>query len=322
MSTYQLDPGELRRHRRTNLLQAIVLLLALGGVLALAGWIVAGGGGLIGMLIGGAIVVSMTPKIGPAVMLRLYGARALQPSEAPQLHDILQEFARRAGLPQSPRLYYLPSRMLNAFSVGSRDDATVVLSHGLVATLDVRELASVLAHEVAHVANNDMRIMAVADMASRMTGLMGQIGVFMLFFNVPLSLMGLATVPWLFILVLIAAPTVSAMLQLALSRNREFQADASAAAMTGDPLGLAGALQKIEGIQGGLWERIFLPGRRVPDPSLLRTHPNTNERVARLQQLARQLLPEARYPVTEDDLPLRGTTPHRPPRWRVTGLWH
>ena len=113
--------------------------------------------------------------------------------------------------------------------------------------------------------------------------------------------MRLATVPWQFILVLIAASTVSAMLQLALSRNREFQADASAAAMTGDPLGLAGALQKIEGIQGGLWERIFLPGRRVPDPSLLRTHPNTNERVARLQQLARQL-PEARYPVTEDDL--------------------
>jgi len=211
--------------------------------------------------------------------------------------------------------------MLNAFSVGSRDDATVVLSHGLVATPDVRELASVLAHEVAHVANNDMRIMAVANMASRMTGLMGQIGVFMLFFNVPLSLMGLATVPWLFILVLIAAPTVSAMLQLALSRNREFQADASAAAMTGDPLGLAGALQNIEGIQGALWERIFLPGRRVPDPSLLRTHPNTNERVARLQQLAHQL-PEARYPLTEDDLPLRGTTPHRPPRWRVTGLWH
>jgi len=76
MSTYQLDPGELRRHRRTNFLQAIVLLLALGGVLALAGWIVAGGGGLIGMLIGGAIVVSMTPKIGPAVMLRLYVQRA------------------------------------------------------------------------------------------------------------------------------------------------------------------------------------------------------------------------------------------------------
>ena len=321
MSSHQLDPDALRRHRRSNLLQATVLLLALGGVLALAGWIVAGGSGIIGMLIGGAIVVSMTPKIGPLVLLRLYGARVLQPSEAPQLHDIVRELARRAGLPRPPRLYYLPSRVLNAFSVGSRDNATVVFSHGLVATLDIRELAGVLAHEVAHVANNDMRIMAIADMATRMTGLMGQIGVFMLIFNVLLGLMGMATVPWLFIFVLIAAPTVSAMLQLALSRNREFQADASAAALTEDPLGLAGALQKIEGIQGGPWERIFLPGRRVPDPSLLRTHPNTPERVTRLQQLARQA-PEARYPPTESDVPLRKTTPHHPPRWRLSGLWH
>jgi len=83
MTSHQLDPDSLRRHRRSNFLQATALLLALGGVLALAGWIVAGGSGVIGMLIGGAIVVSMTPKIGPLVLLRLYGARALQPSEAP-----------------------------------------------------------------------------------------------------------------------------------------------------------------------------------------------------------------------------------------------
>ena len=97
-----------------------------------------------------------------------------------------------------------------------------MLSQGLLATLGLREIAGVLAHEIAYIGNNDMRIMILADMASRMTGLMGQIGIFMLIFNLPLSLFGAATVPWLFIVVLIAAPTVSAILQLALSRNREF----------------------------------------------------------------------------------------------------
>ena len=155
-------------------------------------------------------------------MLRMYGARELGPTEVPRLHEIVSELSIRAQLTRRPRVFYLPSRVLNAFSVGDRETATIVLSQGLLATLGLREIAGVLAHEIAYIGNNDMRIMILADMASRMTGLMGQICIFMLIFNLPLSLFGAAVVPWLFIVVLIAAPTVSAILQLALSRIREF----------------------------------------------------------------------------------------------------
>ena len=116
MNSYQLDPDILRRHRRSNLAQIIALLAALGGLLSLAGWIVAGSAGLIGMLIGGVAVVTMTPKIGPAVMLRMYGARELRPAEVPRLQDIVGELSARARLTRRPRVFYLPSRVLNAFS--------------------------------------------------------------------------------------------------------------------------------------------------------------------------------------------------------------
>ena len=86
-------------------------------------------------------------------------------------------------------------------------------------------------------------------------------------------------------LVLIAAPTVGGLLQMALSRTREFDADLGAAMLTGDPDGLASALRKLERAHGKLWEGLMLPGGRIPDPSVLRTHPHTEERVARLMAL-------------------------------------
>ena len=91
--------------------------------------------------------------------------------------------------------------------------------------------------------------------------------------------------PWLAVLVLLAAPTVGGLLQMALSRTREFDADLEAAILTGDPDGLASALTKLEQAQSRLWEGLVLPGGRIPDPSILRTHPVTADRVARLMAL-------------------------------------
>ena len=93
MNSYQINPDILRRHRRSNLVQTIALLAALGGLLSLAGWIVAGSAGLIG----GVAVVTMTPKIGPAVMLRMYGARELRPAEVPRLQDIVGDEQAAVG---------------------------------------------------------------------------------------------------------------------------------------------------------------------------------------------------------------------------------
>ncbi len=93
------------------------------------------------------------------------------------------------------------------------------------------------------------------------------------------------SVPWLAVAVLLAAPTVGGLLQMALSRTREFDADLGAAMLTGDPDGLASALVKLERMQGRRWESMVLPGGRTPDPSVLRTHPLTADRIARLNQL-------------------------------------
>jgi heat shock protein HtpX len=112
------------------------------------------------------------------------------------------------------------------------------------------------------------------------------VGQLILLLNLPLILAGAAHVPWQVPLVLILSPTIMALLQLALSRTREYDADRGGAELTGDPDGLASALLKLERRVGRVWEEMFLPGRRIPEPSLLRTHPPTDARVRRLRALS------------------------------------
>jgi heat shock protein HtpX len=319
---YQLmDFALARRHRLRNALHGTLLMAGLAGLLGLVGWLVAGTDGIIVTLIVGAVTIALTPHITPALMLRLFAARRLGPGELPELAEAIRELSRRADLPAPPRLYYLASLAPTAFSVGRRDDAGIALSAGLLRSLTLRQIVSVMAHEVSHVRNNDMRIMTMADMVTRLTSLMAQIGFFMLILNLPLMLLGQVHVSWALIVVLMTAPTASALLQLALSRQREFQADLDAAELTGDPAGLASALQTLESAQAsGMWERILLPGRRLPDPSLLRTHPRTEERVRRLLDLEQD--PRLPLPGHWEFEPPGHFPPPRLPRWRWSGLWH
>jgi heat shock protein HtpX len=112
-------------------------------------------------------------------------------------------------------------------------------------------------------------------------------------------------------------------MQLALSRTRELDADLGAVRLTGDPLGLAAALDKLERGGRGLWGWLF-PTRRSPEPSVLRTHPNTRERVARLRELAGQRPPEPAVTLPSDRFELPATLPRvtRRPGWHISGLWH
>ena len=123
------------------------------------------------------------------------------------------------------------------------------------------------------------------------------------------------------ILITGASGFIGNLLQLALSRTREFDADIDAAGITGDPRGLAAALAKLERFQGGLMERLLLPGRRVPDPSLLRTHPTTEERINRLLSLEQRSdrIDEEGWPMV---IPDRFIPHRRAPSWHITGLWH
>jgi heat shock protein HtpX len=255
------------------------------GLLALCGWVLFGPDGLLGMALGSALALTFSPKISPRLVLRLYRARELTPPELPELFAVLDRLTQRAGLRRRPRLYYVPSRMLNAFAVGERDDAVIALTDGMLRSLTLRELAGVLGHEISHIRNNDLWLMGLADLVGRLTRLMTLAGLLLLVLAIPLWLGGATALPWLVIPLLVLAPQLTTLLQLALSRAREYEADLDAAGLTGDPAGLASALAKLERFQRGVWEQILMPGYRLPEPSLLRSHPPTEQRIARLRKL-------------------------------------
>ena len=173
----------------------------------------------------------------------------MSPHQAPDLYAALQEFAQRAGLPRPPVIYCVPTKMLNVFTTGSPDNAAIAITDGLLNTLSMRELNAVIAHEVAHLKNNDLWIMNLSDTISRVTSFFSMSGHFLLLLNLPLLLASGHHVSWVGILVLIFAPTIVVMLQLALSRTREIDADLYAALLTGDPEGLTSALTKMERYQ-------------------------------------------------------------------------
>ena len=325
MRAVGIDTAVWRQHAWRNRLQSLVLLVAMGGFLALLGWLLWGGAGVFVLLTVGAIGVMFNPAVSPRWVMRLYGASRVWPGQAPALWTAVERLAERAGLPEPPELYYVPSRMLNAFAVGSRQHSAIAVTDGLLQQLDLRELVGVLAHEMSHVRNNDLWVMGLADMFSRATSLLSLMGQILLVVNLPLVLFSEVAINWFAILLLVLAPHISALAQLALSRTREYDADLNAARLTGDPEGLARALARIERAQGGWWERVFLPGRHVPDPSLLRTHPETRQRIERLMALRPTMAGTEFIPVARSDFDARsafGRPVVRPPRWHVSGLWH
>ena len=324
MQSADIDIATWQQHRWLNRIQSATLLVLMGGFLALLGWLLIGLPGVLMLVSVGVTGILLNPLTSPRWLMRLYGARRLDRGQAPGLWQALSVLAQRAGLRSVPSLYYVPSRILNAFAVGAPHQSVIALTDGLIRQLNDRELLGVLAHEISHIFNNDLWVMGLADVFSRATSLLSLLGQFLLLLNLPLVLTGAAAINWWAILLLIFAPNLSALAQLALSRAREYDADLNAVRLTGDPQGLASALAKIEQLQGGWMERILLPGRGVPEPSLLRTHPRTRDRINRLAALEPE--PPA-VPTTEhslEDLPVdfRNRPITRSPRWHVTGLWH
>jgi heat shock protein HtpX len=209
---------------------------------------------------------------------------------------------------------------MNAFAVGRTEESAICVTDGLIRGLDMRQLTGVLAHEVSHIRNGDLRVMAIADLVSRMTSAMSMAGMFLLFLNLPVIMTGGVPIPWLGVFLLMAAPTIGALLQFALSRAREYDADLHAASLTGDPEGLASALAALERRQGRMWEMV-LPGQRIPDPSILRSHPRTEDRIARLLSLRPGRRPPLDMPGGRAQ-PIRVVPVVRPPRFRASGLWY
>ncbi len=319
MPAPRLDITVQRSHDLRNALHTIVLIGGSAILLALIAWTVFGPSGLVWAAIGGAFGLWTMGRVSPKMVLGLYKARALAPEELPDVHRVVRELARRADLPSVPQLYYVPSKMLNAFAVGAPQDSAIAVTDGLVRAMTMRQLAGILAHETAHIRSGDLKVMALADVLTRITSTMSMLGLI----GIPALFGAGIDIPWLGILLLIFAPTLGGLLQLGLSRTREYDADLDGAALTGDPAGLASALDTLERRQGRVWEGLF-PAGRVPSPSLLRTHPATKDRVARLLSLTDEAEPQIVVSTTRPEPGPSIVPPIRNPRihWHRMGIWY
>lgn len=152
------------------------MVLTLVGIAAAAGRLPFGEGCLWLALFAVAGALLLEPVAASALSLRLYRVRALHPQEAHEMWALLRELPARAGLPATPVPHYVPSAVVNAFATGSKQEASIALTDGLLRSLSPRELAGVLVHEVAHIANEDLRVMGLADSNSRLTSLLALMG--------------------------------------------------------------------------------------------------------------------------------------------------
>ena len=297
----RLDSAVLDRQRRANRVVSVAVVAGIVAWAGLVGWLVLGPDGVVISVLAGAALLMFQPVRSATLIRAMFGAVPLPPSEAPGLYGILRALADRAELEGVPPVLFIPRPEIVALSTGWGADATVAVSDGLLRRLPPRELAAVLAHEVAHLRAGDLKILRLADAAGRLTRFLALAGMFVVLFSLPAAAMaGMNLALWP-VLLLVAAPVASDLLTLKLSRTREFDADAGAAALTGDPRGLMMALERIDRLQTGGWERLT----RMPEWRWLRwirTHPTTGERLARLAELEPE--PEPRWiPLPEILLP-------------------
>lgn len=268
-----------------NLLQTGIILITLFGLMCLLGYTIAGSQGIYLALIGGLSLIYFGPRLSTKRILHSVKAQQLTTELSPRLNYLVDKMAGRAGLKRRPRLYFVRSREPNAFALGNDNDSAIVISDSLLSTLSIRELAGIIGHEIAHIRNNDLQVLATADIFRRITDGFAVLGQFFIILSLPTLLIEGITYPLLPVVLLMLSPTIGILLQLALSRTREFEADRVGVELAGDIHGLASALQKIERMQAGLWRRFMpMPWQKQP-PVMLRTHPATAERVTRLASL-------------------------------------
>lgn len=319
-----LDQDALKAHKQINLLHTIVLFVGTAALVGISALLLFGLSGVAWAAVLIGIMLILMPRIPPELLMRMYRARRVVPQPGDQLSEIVDVLSERAGLPARPQLYVVPSMALNAFAAGKPEHAAIAITEGLLRQLTLREIAGVLAHEISHIRNNDLWVMGVADAFTRFTQSMSYVAIFLAMLNVLAVLQGEQYASWLAIAFLYMAPMLSNLLQLALSRAREYDADLEGAQLTGDPLGLASALKRIEDHTGRLWEDVMLPapGRRVVYPSVLRSHPTTEDRIRRLVALtSKPMLP----PMVFADRPQISLVGFGPvamrPRVRFPGIW-
>jgi heat shock protein HtpX len=279
-----------------NWLKTTVLMAAIVALFGLIGAMIGGKSGMVLALMFGGAMNLFAYWNSDKMVLRMYNAQEVDQRSAPEFYALVAELAQRAALPM-PRLYVIHEDQPNAFATGRNPQhAAVAATTGIIRMLDRRELAGVMAHELAHVRHRDILISTIS---ATVAGAIAALANFALFFG-GRDENGRPVNPLAGILIALLAPLAASLIQMAISRSREFEADRGGAEISGDPLALASALRKIEYYAQGL---PFAAAEAHPATAqmmiinplagsggvsdLFRTHPRTEERIARLSEIAR-----------------------------------
>jgi len=280
-----------------NYVRTAMLLALLTALFVLVGYAIGGQSGMVIAFVIAAGMNFVSYWNADKIVLRMNNAQEVDEREAPEFYDMVRQLARNANLPM-PKVYLIHEDQPNAFATGRNpENAAVAATTGLLQSLSREEVAGVMAHELAHVQNRDTLIMTIAATIGGAISMLAQFG---LFFgggrdnNNPFGIIGL-------IAMVILAPIAAGLIQMAISRSREYKADELGAEICQRPLWLASALEKIAGaakrIQNQRAERnpatahmfIINPLAGLRMDNLFSTHPPTEERISRLRAMAQDM---------------------------------
>ena len=279
-----------------NWVKTAMLMAAIMALFGIVGGMVGGQSGMLLALVFGGAMNVFSYWFSDTMVLKMYNAREVDAASAPQFYNMVQDLAQRANLPM-PRVYLVDEAQPNAFATGRNPEhAAVAATTGILQLLSARELRGVMAHELAHVAHRDILISTIS---ATMAGAISALANFAMMFG-GRGEDGRPANPLAGIAVALLAPLAASLIQMAISRSREYEADRGGAEISGDPGSLADALAKIQMYAEG---RIPLgPAEAHPETAqmmimnplsggglrgLFSTHPPTDERIARLRAMAR-----------------------------------
>jgi heat shock protein HtpX len=273
-----------------NSFKTLMLMSLLTGLFLVVGALIGGGPGIVVAFLFAAGTNLFAYWNSDRVLLSMYGARQVDAATAPDLYHIVEQLSRQAGLPM-PKVFVAENPQPNAFATGrSPEHAAVCVTSGILARLNNEELAGVIAHELGHVKNRDTLTMTITAVIAGAVGMLANFAFFMGDRRNPLGLIGV-------LLVTLLAPLAAMLVQAAVSRSREFEADRAGAELTGRPLWLADALSAID---SSARQTLNPPADANPATAhmfivnplhggmsgLFASHPSTEERIARLRAMA------------------------------------
>lgn len=279
-----------------NIFKTFILMAMLTGLMVGVGQLIGGSTFAVIMLGIGLIINFVTYWFSDSIVLKSYNAREVTDKDAPQLYEIVTKLAQNAKLPM-PRVYVIDSNMPNAFATGRNpNNAAVAVTTGLMNSLDVNEISGVLGHELAHVKHRDILIGTIA---AAMAGVISTVSdIFFWSSDSSDNKVGIIG----FLVAVVLAPIAATLIQLAISRSREYDADKTGGEICGNPMYLANALEKIEYYAmnndpmpqaGSATAHMFIINPFENSKEILKnlfsTHPKTDDRISRLREQARDM---------------------------------